>query len=226
MNSRRRSSEGFPSREAERLFEQNIPLADRLARRFSFGQSVDDDLRQVAHLGLLLACRRFDPELGEFVRFASVTIIGELKKHLRTNGWSVRVPRALQEDSITVAAAVERLTSRLGHSPSVGEVAEHTGFDRERVAEAIRTREARFSASVEEHHIEVASADDGTDAALIELAVARLPDDQRRLIEYRRRDGLTQAEIGRLIGISQPQVHRRLADALAALHRELAEGDQ
>lgn len=203
------------------LFNRHLELADRLARRHSMGQRVDEDLRQVARMGLLFACRRYDPERGAFVRFAVVTINGELKKHLRSHGWGVRVPRALQEDSITVASASERLTARLGRSPSVGEVAEETGFERERVMEAVRVREARFTTSVQHAGIDVIDPSTSVDAALLAAAMAQLDDDERALVEYRYRDGLTQAEIGRLLGISQPQVHRRLSDAIGRLRHEL-----
>lgn len=215
------SDEGFGSEDGRRLFEEHVRLAERLARRYSFGAGVDDDLRQVAQIALLLACRRFDPERGSFVRFATVTIAGELKKHLRSSGWGVRVPRALQEDSITVANAIDRLTSRLGRNPEVGEVAEHTGFERERVVEAVRARQARFSTSVEGAGVDV--ADHGDEAVRAELWVAldRLHDDERRLVHHRLVDGLTQAEIGRLLGISQPQVHRRLGAVMAKLRDEL-----
>ena len=221
--SRRPSNDGFADAESERRFLDNVGLADRLARRYSFGSGLDDDLRQVAHMGLLLACRRYDPERGVFVRFAAVTIVGELKKHLRSTGWGVRVPRSLQEDSITVAAAVERLTSRYGRSPTVGEVADHTGFERERVTEAMRTRQARFASSVEGNEIDVPGFDDPAAAAVLEHALDGLDDDERQLIELRHHQGLTQAEIGRLIDISQPQVHRRLAKAEAALRDRLRE---
>ncbi len=220
---RRPSSNGFADGAAERRFNEHVVLADRLARRYSFGHEIDDDLRQVAHMGLLLATRRFDQERGEFVRFAAVTIIGELKKHLRNTGWGIRVPRSLQEDSITVAAAVDRLTGRLGRAPTVGEVAEHTGFERERVTEALRVRQARFSSSVEAQSIDTAAIDDPADAASVAHALGRLPREQRRLIELRHHEGLTQAEIGRLIGVSQPQAHRRIAAAEAALRAELEE---
>lgn len=222
----RPSHSGFADAESEQRFTEHVGLADRLARRYSFGTGIDDDLRQVAHIGLFLACRRFDEERGVFVRFATVTIIGELKKHLRSTGWGVRVPRSLQEDSITVAAAVERLTGRFGRSPSVGDVAEHTGFDRERVSEALRTRHARFSSSIERNEIDVAGFDDPANAAVLEHALDALDADDRRLIELRHHDGLTQSEIGQLIQISQPQVHRRLARAEAALRDHLREDVQ
>lgn len=211
---------------ADDLFEQHLALADRLARRYSFGPAIDDDLRQVARTGLLLAARRFDPALGHFSRFAVVTVNGELKKHLRQNGWAVRVPRSLQEDSITVAAAVDRLSTRVGRSPTVDDVAEHTGFDRERVLEAMRAREARFTTSTEHAHIDVADIATTADSALVRHAIGRLSDDERTLISYRFFDGLTQAEIGLKIGISQPQVYRRLAAAIERLRTELGDGSR
>ncbi|MEP4652524.1 MAG: sigma-70 family RNA polymerase sigma factor, partial [Ilumatobacter sp.] len=214
---------GFADAASEQRFHDHVSLADRLARRYSFGSGLDDDLRQVAHIGLFLACQRFDPDRGVFVRFASVTIIGELKKHLRSTGWSVRVPRALQEDSITVASAVDRLTGRFGRSPTIGEIAEHTGFDRDRVAEALLTKQARFATSVEQSEIDVAGFGDLVDTAMLRAALDAVDDDVRRLIELRHVDGLTQSEIGRLIGISQPQVHRRLARAEATLREQLRE---
>ena len=207
----------------QRLFDAHTGLADRLARRYSFGAGLDEDLRQVAQIGLLLACRRFDPELGVFGRFATVTILGELKKHFRSSGWGVRVPRRLQEDSITVAAARERLSTRLGHEPTVAEVADHTGFDRERVVEAVRAHEARFTKSIEHAGIDVAHPHDVEESALLAHAMSSLDTDDRELIRLRFRDGLTQSEIGRLLGVSQPQVHRRIEVALARLRTTLGE---
>lgn len=218
-----RNEESPPPASATQLFEDHVSLADRLARRYSFGRGVDDDLRQVAHLGLFLAAQRFDPELGFFVRFATVTIVGELKKHLRSTGWGVRVPRSLQEDSITVAAARDRLTTRLGREPTVGEVADHTGFDTERVVESIRAKEARFSTSLEQVGLDVVGETTTEGAAILSQSIDQLDAEQRHLIHLRYSEGLSQAEIGRVIGVSQPQVHRRLQRSLERLRDELGE---
>lgn len=223
-DSERRGHDDQPADPSE-LFDAHIGVADRLARRYSFGYGIDDDLRQVAHLGLFLATQRFDPALGHFVRFATVTIVGELKKHLRSTGWGVRVPRSLQEDSITVNAARDRLTVRLGREPTVDEVADHTGFDVERVVEGTRAKEARFSTSIEQGGIDVADGSTTEGDAILSQSIERLGSDERRLIHLRYSDGLSQSEIGRLIGISQPQVHRRLQRALERLREELREDE-
>lgn len=208
--------------DAQALFDDHLALADRLARRYSHGSGVDDDLRQVARLGLLLAARRFDPELGVFVRFATVTIVGELKKHLRDTGWSIHVPRSLQEDAITVSAAIERLTARLAGAPLTSEIADHTGFSNERVIEALRVREVRFSEPAEQHDESASVESDPAAYAVLTTAVDQLDDADRHLLSLRFEAGLSQVEISRHIGVSQPQVHRRLGVAIQRLREHMA----
>src|SRR6478752_5154441 len=106
----------------EALLERFLPLARHLARRYVTGGADADDLEQVASLALLKAIDRFDPGRGlAFTSFAVPTIIGELKRHFRDYGWSVRVPRALKELSAKVNDAVEALNGELGRTPTVEE---------------------------------------------------------------------------------------------------------
>ncbi len=53
-------------------------------------------------MGLINAVDRYDPEAGPFVRYAVPTILGELKRHFRDKGWTMRVPRSLQERTMVV----------------------------------------------------------------------------------------------------------------------------
>ena len=76
------------------LARRFLPLAEHLAHRFAGRGESEEDLRQVASLGLVHAIDRFDPDREvRFSTFATVTIVGELKRHFRDKGWSVRVPR-------------------------------------------------------------------------------------------------------------------------------------
>ena len=87
----------------EALVQRFLPLARQLARRYQRGGEPLDDLIQVASLGLLKAIDRFEPERPTaFSSFAVPTILGELKRHFRDSGWSVRVPRDLQEMAVRV----------------------------------------------------------------------------------------------------------------------------
>jgi len=207
--------------EALELFESNLALADRIAARYSVGPGTDDDVRQVARTGLLLAARRFEPDKGVFVRFATVTIIGEVKKHVRQTGWAVRVPRGLQEDALRVGSAIEELRIRLGRSPTTAEVSTHTGLEVSRVVEALRVREARFAEEFEPAGHDRERESDPATAAIVASALSELSFDDSRLIRLRFGEGMTQAEIGVLMGISQAHVHRRLKAAMTKLKQSL-----
>src|SRR3954468_3229608 len=96
------------------LVERLMPLARSLALRFSHSGESIDDLVQVAALGLVKAIDRFDPDRGfAFTSFATPTILGELRRHLRDTAWALRVPRELQERALVVAKSAGELTGML-----------------------------------------------------------------------------------------------------------------
>ena len=206
---------------AAALFDRHQAIARSVARRFSRGPGVDDDLLQVARIGLLLAARRFDPDSGDFRAYATATASGEVKKYLRETGWAVHVPRQLQEDSITVARAIDRLTNQFGRNPTDEELAATTRLSTGRVRAALVAGDARYG-----HELTPASEgpthvpDD--EIAIVRAAVEALDDRERELIRLRFDAGLSQLEIGRRVGISQTQVHRRLASVLDRLGRRLS----
>lgn len=200
------------------LVAENTALAKRLSRRYAHSYIGDEDLEQVAMIGLLLAARRYNPDTGLFRPYAVATISGELKKHLRNTGWAVRVSRRVQERSITVERSVDQLTQRLGRSPTPAEIGSEVGLSTDEVLAAIKARDARFGADLTGAD---RSSDDSvldlTDKVSIETAVDRLSDEQRELLRLRYLVEMTQRQIGAELGMSQPQVHRRLN----ALHRDL-----
>jgi RNA polymerase sigma-B factor len=212
------------------LVERFLPLARDLALRYTYTDEPFDDLLQVASLGLLKAIDRFEPSRGtKFTSYAAPTILGELKRHFRDKGWSLHMPRDLQERTLAVGRAMEVLSTELGRSPTVREVAGHLGCSAEQVLEA---KEA--SASYEAASLDAPVArDDGESAALVDLlgredsayelvedreAIARtwrqLPHVERSVLELRFMHDLTQREIGERIGYSQMHVSRLLRRAL------------
>src|SRR6476469_9100043 len=119
------------------LVDRFLPLARQLARRYQRGGEPLDDLVQVASLGLLKAIDRFDPSRETaFSSFAVPTILGELKRHFRDKGWSVRVPRDLQELAVRVDRVTDELSRQIGRAPSVAEIAAEIGATAEQVLEA------------------------------------------------------------------------------------------
>lgn len=209
------------ARSADELFEHHQGIARSVARRYSRGGRIDEDLEQVARLGVLVAARRFDPAKGDFAAYATAMAAGEVKKHLRNHGWVVRVPRRLQEDAITVAAATDRLTNRLGRPPDMAELASHVGLGEARVSEATEVRGARFGQALDAAPASGSMVDDDAELALVRAAVSELDSAQQELVRLRFEADLTQHEIGERIGISQAQVHRRLSSLLAELEVRL-----
>src|SRR3954469_13749154 len=104
----------------DQLVERFLPLARQLARRYQRGGEQLDDLNQVASLGLLKAIDRFDPaRQTAFSSFAVPTILGELQRPFRDRGWSVRVPRDLQELAVKLEPTTESLQRELGRAPTL-----------------------------------------------------------------------------------------------------------
>ncbi|MFP3339699.1 sigma-70 family RNA polymerase sigma factor, partial [Micrococcus sp. SIMBA_131] len=87
--------------------ERYQDLVQSLARKFSKGKSIHDDLSQVGMIGLLAALRRYDPEFGRsFESFPVPTIGGEIKRFIRDKTWSVHVPRRIKELGPRIKKAV------------------------------------------------------------------------------------------------------------------------
>jgi RNA polymerase sigma-B factor len=220
----------------DRLVAAHMGLAAYLARRFANRGQPLDDLVQVASLGLLKAVDRFDPSLGvEFSTYATTTIVGELKRHLRDKGWAVRAPRRMQELYLTLSQVVDTLGQELGRSPNIAELAAEVQASEEDVLEALEAGQAYRFASLD------APRGDGEGAeplgerigredadlaraeqrATLDPLLKRLPNRERQVVQLRFFEGLTQSEIARRLGISQMQVSRLLNRSVAQL-RSLA----
>src|SRR3954454_109300 len=120
------------------LVERYLPLVKRLARRYSYTSEPLDDLSQVGAIALLKAIDRFRPDRGSSFRaYAVPTIVGEMRRHFRDTGWSVHIPRALQERARDAGAAVNDLSAKYGRSPTIAEIAESMEVSREEVIEAL-----------------------------------------------------------------------------------------
>jgi RNA polymerase sigma-B factor len=204
-------------------------FARALALKFRHRESVED-LVQVARVGLLNAIDRFKPELGRpFPLFARITITGELKRHSRDKTWGMRVPRSLQEDYLNVIRAVDELTAERSESPSIAAIAARCGISTERVIETMELRVSQRPLSIdvptapdsEESLIDLGEEDVGfgqlENRELLAQLLGRLPERDRRIIELRFRDELTQSEIADRIGVSQMCVSRVLARTLGRL---------
>ena len=207
-------------------------LAYSLASRFAQRGEDIEDLNQVALIGLLKAIERFDLDRGtELTTFATATILGELKRHLRDRGWWVRPPRRVHDLYISTQQAIDELTQRYGRSPTVSEVAAHIDASarggrrgaRRRRACATALRSTRAVRSDDDVYVtgKLGVKDPGLAEVegrlLLSPLLARLPERERLIINLRFVAGWSQTQIGTLIGASQMQVSRMLARSLAQL---------
>src|SRR6201985_1425290 len=137
----------------DELVQRFLPLARKLARRYSGAREPFDDLLQVASLGLVKAVDRYDMGRGTaFSSFAVPTILGELKRYFRDLVWAAHVPRGAQELAVKVEEAQQRLSSRSGHVPSVLELAQYLEIDIADVLDALETARAHHASSLDAPH--------------------------------------------------------------------------
>lgn len=217
----------------------NMPVAERVAARFARRGIAEEDLRQVAYLALTRAAQKYDAERAgsDFLSYAVPTMRGEVRKYFRDHGWMVRPTRRVQETQARVNKTREQLTSELGRSPTVGELAEHLGEPVEDVVEAMAadgcfaptSLDAPVGGSDEEGlsplGATLGSDDDGMLAAEARASVQPLLRDlaerDRLIIAMRFYDGLTQREIAERIGVTQMQVSRLLSRILQQMRTKL-----
>lgn len=227
----------------EELVERFMPLARRLASRYAGGAEPFDDLLQVASVGLVKSIDRYDPERGTaFSTFAVPTILGELKRHFRDRGWSVHVPRDVQERILKVERATSELPARLGRAPTVADIAEQLEVSEEEVLEAMHASLGHHSISMEA----TSAGPDGDEPAplrerlgtedlgfdTVEYGVAigetldEISDRDRKILHLRFAEDLTQSEIAERVGVSQMHVSRILRATLQRLREAVREENE
>lgn len=221
----------------DQLIVSHLNLVRFLASKFKNRGEPLDDLVQVGTIGLIKAIDRFDPERGlEFTTYATPTILGEIKRHFRDKGWSIRVPRRLQELSAKVNQATDELTVELQRSPSVEEIAAKLGVGAEEILEAMESSGAYTSVSLEAGGSSeddeapalidrLGSVDEDLDASddrmVIDDAIRDFSPREQEIVRMRFIDGLTQVEIAKRLGVSQVQVSRLLRRTLRKIQEKI-----
>ena len=216
----------------DQLIVSHLNLVRFLASKFKNRGEPLDDLVQVGTIGLIKAIDRFDPERGlEFTTYATPTILGEIKRHFRDKGWSIRVPRRLQELSAKVNQATDELTVELQRSPSVEEIAAKLGVGAEEILEAMESSvslEAGGSSEDDEAPAlidRLGSVDEDLDASddrmVIDDAIRDFSPREQEIVRMRFIDGLTQVEIAKRLGVSQVQVSRLLRRTLRKIQDKI-----
>lgn len=216
----------------DELVTMHLPLVHHLARRFRDRGEPHDDLVQVGTIGLIKAVDRFDPDRGvEFSTYATPTVVGEIKRHFRDKGWSVRVPRRLQELRMAIGRVSQDLSHTLGRSPTVKEIAAKLDVSEEEILEAIEAAQSYSTLSLDGGSDAESDAptladslgDHDGEFAQVEYRetlrplLDALPARERQIIILRFFHNKTQSQIAEEVGVSQMHVSRLLAKSLATL---------
>jgi RNA polymerase primary sigma factor len=220
----------------ERLINSNVRLVVKFARRYQ-GHGLDlGDLVQEAMLGLIRAAEKFDWRRGyKFSTYAVLWIKQSIQRGLDNTGRPVRIPAHVAQRERTAKRVAAALTARLDRDPTDEEVAKAAKLPLDEVR-AIRDL-TRVTASLDspvgdgdttfgELHVE--STEDLTEEVLerereqtVDAALAKLPEDERRIIRARFGTG-GQAErnirdAARELGVTQAQARRLEEQALRRL---------
>jgi RNA polymerase sigma-B factor len=225
----------------DQLIEDHLWIASHVARRFMDRGEPLDDLVQVARLGLVKALERFDPEHGSsFPAYAMPSVLGEVRRHFRDATWSLKVTRRAKELSLEVTKVTNELSHELGRSPRIDEIAARLDVSEDLVLDALDASAAYRALPLTGSggggdDEDGPSPDNGPmlgyeDAQLTSTpervalrdALASLPERERRIVELRFYEGLTQSEIAARVGTSQVHVSRLLRASLARLQDVLS----
>lgn len=218
-----------PLRARDELIDQHLPLADRLARRFRNRGQSEEDLQQVARLGLVRAADRYDPTFdAAFTTYATEVILGALREFFRDATWTVHVPRSVRWTNQQVRGATDQLRGDLKRDPTVDELASFLRLDRDDVARARDLRHVYRPSSLD--HVNVDPVDEPEEAEdridesdAVQRLLACLPPRERRILALRYLSDRTQQEIADELGLSERQIRRLIRSSIQALRPDTVE---
>ncbi len=218
----------MPSNDRDRRIADNLRLVHACANRFR-GKGIDyDDLFSAGCIGLCKAADGFQPERGfAFSTYAVPVILGEIRRLFRAGG-SVKVSRTLQERAQKAQRLREELARSLGREPRLSELAGAFGVADCEMAQLLAVSQPTVSLTAPEAEgagqldIPVDSGEDAIQNAIALREVLKaLPETDRRLIELRYFEGLTQVRTAERLGLTQVQVSRRERAVLLEMRKRL-----
>ena len=217
----------------EQLVEENVGLVWCVVKRF-YGRGTEaEDLFKIGSIGLLKAIDKFDLSYDvKFSTYAVPMISGEIKRFLRDDGM-IKVSRSLKELAYKSVQAREKLTDWLGREPTLEELAEETGAEKEEIVQAMEAggeveslyrpihqkegSEIRLLDRIEERD---RKEDRILDTMVLKQLLETLDAKERQLIYLRYFADRTQSDVGKIMGISQVQVSRMEKRIIEELRRK------
>jgi RNA polymerase sigma-32 factor len=211
----------------ERLVAAHLRLVFSIAYTYRRHQLSLDELVSEGLIGLVIACRRFDPERGtRLAPYAAQWIRARLRHYTLSNRRIVRTPstRAARTLLAQLGATRQRLTQARGEPPDSGMLASALGVtthDVEEMASSLGARDLPYGVAIADGHAFEASDGGASPEAnvleseeRIELAqhaervLAQLTPRDRHVLEQRCLTDCTLGDLGRELGISRERVRQ------------------
>lgn len=220
-----------------KLIEANLPLVTSISKKFTNRGYEYEDIYQIGCMGLVKSIKNFDEKYNvKFSTYAVPMIIGEIKRFLRDDGM-IKVSRNVKSLAKKLHFYKEALTKKLNREPTIEELAQFSGMDKEEILFALES-----SASMQ-YLYEVIHQDDGSPVLLIDKlsenaiedkniteklalkeALRNLDTKSRQIIVLRYFKDKTQIQVAKMLGISQVQVSRIEKKVLQEMRKQLDEG--
>lgn len=220
-----------------KLIEANLPLVTSISKKFTNRGYEYEDIYQIGCMGLVKSIKNFDEKYNvKFSTYAVPMIIGEIKRFLRDDGM-IKVSRNVKSLAKKLHFDKEALTKKLNREPTIEELAQFSGMDKEEILFALES-----SASMQ-YLYEVIHQDDGSPVLLIDKlsenaiedkniteklalkeALRNLDTKSRQIIVLRYFKDKTQIQVAKMLGISQVQVSRIEKRVLQEMRKQLDEG--
>jgi|TARA_Y100001951_G_scaffold17220_1_gene12352 RNA polymerase sigma factor for flagellar operon FliA len=222
----------------DELVTRHAPLVKRIAYHLlsRLPASVEvDDLIQAGMIGLLEAASNFRAGQGAgFETYASIRIRGAMIDQMRQGAWA---PRSVSRQLRELAAAVNRVESRLGREAQAAEIAEEMGIDINDYYDLLSDTAAVRLVSLEQASdsgMEFSDEDDSADTPLRELEdeglqralatqIEALPEREKLVMALYYDQGLNLKEIGEVLEVSESRVCQIHSQAVLRLKGRLGD---
>ena len=223
------------SQALDKLVKHNLRLVLKVTYRFKNYNYDLQDLFQIGTIGFIKAVKNFD--LSRNIRlstYAVSRILGEIRLHVRDDGM-IKVSRTLKKIARDVRKKEEEMEKKLNREPTISELVEETGYEKEKIIQALEANKGPTSIYQTIHQedgsklylidrLKEESEEEGIEDAdrvtLVEK-IKDLDERSRKIIFYRYFEDMTQQEIADRIGVSQVQVSRLEKKILNKLKKAL-----